>query len=59
MWRVADGLLVNIPVLGYYRLTWERTVMDNVCPDVNFGSNHKDSLYRQIRRGVYSMCDGT
>ena len=37
---VADGLLVNIPVLGMYRLTWGGTAMDNTSPDVNFGPKH-------------------
>lgn len=37
---VADGLLVNIPVLGTIRLTWGGTVQDSLCPKVNFGSKH-------------------
>ena len=35
---VADGLPVNIPVLVKKHLTWGGTAMDNVYPDVNFGS---------------------
>ena len=54
---VADGLQVNIPVLGCMHLTWEGTVMDTVCPEVNSGSKHQDSGDRQIRRRVYSRCD--
>ena len=37
---VADGLLVNIPVLGSICLTWGGTVQDSLHPDVNFGSKH-------------------
>jgi hypothetical protein len=32
---VADGLLVDIPVLGTFRLTWGVTTMDSVYSDVN------------------------
>lgn len=32
---VADGLLVDIPVLGSVRSTWGGTMMDTVCTDVN------------------------
>jgi len=37
---VADGLPVNIPVLGTYRLTWGVTVMDSMCVAVNATSKH-------------------
>ena len=56
---VADGLRVNIPVLGCMRLTWGGTMMDNVCPDLKSGSKHQDSGDRQIRHCVYSRCDGS
>jgi hypothetical protein len=32
---VADGLLVNIPVLGSIRLTWGGTEQDNICLEMN------------------------
>ena len=38
--RVADGLLVNIPVHSINHLTWGRTMMDKTCLEVNFKSNH-------------------
>ena len=56
---VADGLLVNIPVLGMNRLTWGVTVMDSPCMAVNVISKHLSSLIRQIRSGVYLKCDST
>ena len=56
--RVADGLQANIPVLGCYRLTWGGTTMDNMCAAVNVASKHRSSPDRQIRSGVYLMCDG-
>ena len=37
---VADGLPVNIPVLGTNRLTWGVTVMDIICIAVNAISKH-------------------
>ena len=46
---VADGLLVNIPVLGNIRLTWGGTAMDKLYREVNFRSNHRDSSNRKIR----------
>ena len=33
--------------------------MDNKYAAVNVASKHKSSLDRQIRSGVYLMCDGT
>ena len=51
---IADGLLFNITVLGINRLTWEGTVQDSLCPNVNLGSNHQDSLGRQVHSGVLS-----
>ena len=54
---VADGLLVDIPVLGSIRSTWGGTMMDTVYAEVNFASNQQDSCYRQIRSSVYSSCD--
>jgi hypothetical protein len=35
---VADGLLVNIPVLGNIRLTWGGTELDTVCANVKLAS---------------------
>ena len=35
---VADGLLVNIPVLGIIRLTWGGTEQDTVCAEMNSAS---------------------
>ena len=35
---VADGLLVDIPVLGNVRSTWGGTMMDTVCAEVNSAS---------------------
>ena len=35
---VADGLLVDIPVLGNIRSTWGVTMVDSVCADVNSAS---------------------
>jgi hypothetical protein len=32
---VADGLLVNIPVLGCIRLTWGGTKLDTLYGEVN------------------------
>ncbi len=37
---VADGLPVNIPVLGMNRLTWGVTVMDSSYVAVNVMSKH-------------------
>ncbi len=37
---VADGLLVNIPVLGTHRLTWGGTVMDTPQAAVNVAFKH-------------------
>ena len=58
-WRVADGLLVNIPVLDKKHFTWGGTMMDTECVKVNLTSNQRDSLGRQIHQGVYSSCDGS
>lgn len=54
---VADGLLVNIPVLGNNHLTWGRTVMDSQSADVKLASKRQSSLDRQIRSGVYLRRD--
>ncbi len=37
---VADGLPVNIPVLGTNRLTWGGTMVDNLCVAVKATSKH-------------------
>ena len=37
---VADGLPVNIPVLGTFRLTWGGTVLDNLSGRVNLPAKH-------------------
>ena len=55
---VADGLLVNNPVLGNIRLTWGGTEQDTMCLEMNSRSKQQSSFYRQIRRGVYLNGDG-
>ena len=54
---VADGLLVNIPVLGNNHLTWGGTELDTLREDVNSSSKQQSSLCRQIHRGVYLSCE--
>jgi hypothetical protein len=56
--RVADGLPVNIPVLGEDRLTWGVTVLDNFSVAVNATSKRLSSRGRQIRHGVYLRRNG-
>lgn len=56
-WWVADGLLVNIPVLDKRHFTWGGTMMDRGSVKVNLTFNQRDSLGRQIHQGVYSSCD--
>ena len=41
---VADGLLVNIPVLGGIHLTWGVTVWDRLCEKMNFSSKRQSRI---------------
>lgn len=41
---VADGLLVNIPVLGDIHLTWGATRKDMMCEEMNFSSKHQSRI---------------
>ena len=41
---VADGLLVNIPVLGCGHLTWGATQMDKACEKLNFSSKRRSRI---------------
>ena len=41
---VADGLLVNIPVLGVVHLTWGVTVRDRLYEEVNFSSKRQSRI---------------
>ena len=41
---VADGLLVNIPVLGGDHLTWGATRADRMCEKLNFSSKRQSRI---------------
>lgn len=59
MLGVADGLPVNIPVLGDDHLTWGGTMLDKTRSNLNLLSKQQDSLDRQIRSSVPRFIGGS